>query len=248
MVTQRPHAAPHPPGPPPTAAPRPAWGFLTNQAAVLAYVALHPDSTVRTIAHDVGITERATLAIMRDLDEDGIVDRHRTGRRNAYSVNFARLAAVRRGGTTSPLTPRLFVDVVVKTLYDIAARAGTTGGQPPPRVVSDDESEARDGSWGFFTNHLLILLAIARDGTQTVRELAAAARLTERATMGILSQIEAEGIIERRRDGRRNSYRIDYDGFIMFRGWQYETWRIPEELVEIATTGIRMLSNGERGA
>jgi DNA-binding MarR family transcriptional regulator len=244
MVTQRTHPARSA-----TVAPlRPTWGFLTNHAAVLAYVALHPDSTVRTIAQDVGITERAALAILRDLDHDGIVDRRRNGRRNEYSVNFGRLAVVRRGGTSSPLTPRLFVDVVVKTLYDIAARRGTAGSQPPPRVVPDEESEARAGSWGFFTNHMLILLAIARDGAQTVRELAGAAKVTERAVMAIISQLEAEGIIERRRDGRRNSYRIDDDGFIMFRGWRYATWRIPEELVEIATTAIRMLPGNGREA
>ena len=223
--------------------PRPTWSYLTNHAVLLVYVALHPDSTVRTIAQDLGITERATLAIMRDLDVEGIVDRHRTGRRNAYSVNFGRLAMLRRGGTASPLTPRLFVDVVIKTLFEIASQAGMVVPHEPPQAVPDGESQARVGSWGFFTNHLLILLAIARDGTQTVRELAAAAMVTERAAVAILNQMEAEGIIERKRGGRRNSYTIDYDGFLMFRGWQFERWRIPAELIDVATTGIRMLSS-----
>src|SRR5581483_6153078 len=90
----------------------PSWNFLTNYALILVYVALHPDSTVRTIANDIGITERAALAILRDLDDEGIVDRSREGRRNTYSVNFGRLSAVRRGGSASPRTPRPFVDGV----------------------------------------------------------------------------------------------------------------------------------------
>ncbi len=67
--------------------------------------------------------------------------------------------------------------------------------------------------------------------------------VTERAAVAILNQLEAEGIIQRRREGRRNSYTIDYDGFLMFRGWQFETWRIPPELVDVAITGIRMLAS-----
>ena len=76
-----------------------------------------------------------------------------------------------------------------------------------------------------------------------MRDLAAAAMVTERAAVAILNQMEAEGIIERKRGGRRNSYTIDYDGFLMFRGWQFERWRIPAELIDVATTGIRMLSS-----
>ena len=57
----------------------PSWSFLTNYAIVLVYVALHPNSTVRTIATDVGVTERASLSILRDLDLEGIVRRTRRG-------------------------------------------------------------------------------------------------------------------------------------------------------------------------
>src|SRR4029079_5800608 len=107
--------------PKPAAAPvHPTWSFLTNYAVVLVYVALHPDSTVRTISTDVGITERAALSILRDLDDEGIVERHRSGRRNNYAINFERLAFLRRPNTSGPLTPRPFVNVVIKMLFDIA--------------------------------------------------------------------------------------------------------------------------------
>lgn len=221
----------------------PKWGFLTNHAMVLVYVVLHRASTVRQISADVGITERATLAILRDLDADGIVERHRDGRRNTYSVNFTHLSAVRRGGTQSPLTPRLFVDVVIKMLYDMADRSGSAPREPRrPRIVGAEDLKPRVGTWGFFTNHLLLLLAIARDNTQTVRDLAVAIGITERAVVAIVNQLEREAIITRTREGRRNSYSIDFDRFHDFRGWSSGTWNIPQPLVETATAGVRALA------
>ena len=69
------------------------WGFLTNHALLLIYVVRHPGSTVSEISAGVGVTDRSTLAILRQICEDGIVDRQRDGRRNTYAVNFDRLAA-----------------------------------------------------------------------------------------------------------------------------------------------------------
>jgi len=83
------------------------WGPLTNHALVLIYVTKHSASTVRAISEGVGVTERATLSILRELDASGIIERHREGRRNTYSVDFDRLATYRRRGTVA-LTPREF--------------------------------------------------------------------------------------------------------------------------------------------
>lgn len=228
----------------PEGAQQPSWSFLTNYATVLVYVALHPESTVRTIAVDIGVTERAALSILRDLDLEGIVRRTRNGRRNTYSVDFGRLATMRRGGreTTNPLTPRLFVDVVIKTLFEIAKARVTTAPHTPPRIVTEEESEARAGSWGFFTNHLLILLAVAGDGSRTVRELAVKAEITERAAVSILNQLRAEGIIDGVRAGRRNTYTIDFGAFREFRGWFFDAWEIPRQLIDVAATGIELLA------
>jgi hypothetical protein len=60
--------------------------FLTNHALVLLCVASHPDIRVRDIAPLVGITERATQAIIADLDHNGYLDRIHIGRRNRYKV------------------------------------------------------------------------------------------------------------------------------------------------------------------
>jgi predicted DNA-binding transcriptional regulator YafY len=63
------------------------WLFLTNQARVLLYIARNPTSTAREIAQAVGITERATQRLIRDLDEAGYITRTRVGRHNEYQVH-----------------------------------------------------------------------------------------------------------------------------------------------------------------
>jgi predicted MarR family transcription regulator len=67
--------------------PQPEWTFLTNHAHVLHCI--YRDSTVRTrdIAIAVGITERRTQAIMKDLEVAGYLTRSRHGRRNTYLIN-----------------------------------------------------------------------------------------------------------------------------------------------------------------
>jgi hypothetical protein len=64
----------------------PRWTFFTNHFLVLASVAEDPHLRVRDIAARVGITERATQAILSDLANDGFLERTRVGRRNRYKV------------------------------------------------------------------------------------------------------------------------------------------------------------------
>ncbi|MCX5998398.1 MAG: winged helix-turn-helix domain-containing protein [Chloroflexi bacterium] len=63
------------------------WTFITNHGHVLASIVSHPNSTIREIAREVGITERATQKIIRALEADGYIARHRQGRCNSYTVN-----------------------------------------------------------------------------------------------------------------------------------------------------------------
>lgn len=63
------------------------WLFLTNQARVLLYISRNPASTARNIAQAVGITERATQRLIRDLDEAGYITRNRVGRHNEYIIH-----------------------------------------------------------------------------------------------------------------------------------------------------------------
>ena len=67
------------------------WSFLTNDALVLINVIEHPRSTLRRIADEVGISDRATLSILRSLEQDAIVTRRREGRRNIYAVDLQAL-------------------------------------------------------------------------------------------------------------------------------------------------------------
>ncbi len=63
------------------------WTFLTNHSHVL--LCLVEDSTmrIRDIAAAVGITQRAVLKIIGDLEGAGYLQRRREGRRNCYEIN-----------------------------------------------------------------------------------------------------------------------------------------------------------------
>ncbi|MGY1715561.1 helix-turn-helix transcriptional regulator [Geodermatophilus sp. SYSU D01106] len=65
---------------------RPSWTFLTNHGHVLLAVAADPDARVADVAARVGISTRATLGILADLEEAGYVTRARRGRRTHYEV------------------------------------------------------------------------------------------------------------------------------------------------------------------
>ncbi len=217
------------------------WGFLTNHALVLVYVVRHSGATVREIAAGVGVTERATLAILRQLNDEGIVERTRDGRRTIYSVNFERMAAYRRAGTIA-LTPRSFVDGLIKTLLAISNYHGGNGAKPAAELPDSGALDPAVGTWGFFTNHALVLLAIAMDHRGTVRDIAQSVGVTERAIVAILNQLEADGIITRQKQGRRNSYSIEFDAMHDFPRWSPGDWPLPVELVDMAVRGLRTLS------
>ncbi|MBN2196129.1 MAG: winged helix-turn-helix domain-containing protein [Polyangiaceae bacterium] len=67
-------------------APAPAWTFLTNHAHVLLCIAKEPSATMRDVAAQVGITERAVQRIVADLEAAGYLERSRMGRCNRYRV------------------------------------------------------------------------------------------------------------------------------------------------------------------
>lgn len=69
---------------------QPSWTFLTNHGHVLVCIAAHPGLRVRDIAARVGISERAALAILADLEGEGYVTRRRVGRRNHYELHADR--------------------------------------------------------------------------------------------------------------------------------------------------------------
>ena len=64
------------------------WTFLTNHGHVLLCISDDADITVRELARRVGITERAVMRIIGELDRAGVVERAREGRRNHYRIHL----------------------------------------------------------------------------------------------------------------------------------------------------------------
>jgi DNA-binding MarR family transcriptional regulator len=62
--------------------------------------------------------------------------------------------------------------------------------------------------WTFITKHAQVLLAVAQKPDLRVREIAAAADITERYAYRMLRDLQDTGYVERRRDGRCNLYRV----------------------------------------
>ena len=63
------------------------WTFLSNHAHVLVCLARDPDTRLRDVAEQVGITERAVFKIVGELEESGVITRRREGRRNHYEID-----------------------------------------------------------------------------------------------------------------------------------------------------------------
>jgi DNA-binding MarR family transcriptional regulator len=63
------------------------WTFLSNHAHVLISLHQNPNIMLREVATLVGITERAVQKIIKDLEEGGVVERKRDGRRNVYTLH-----------------------------------------------------------------------------------------------------------------------------------------------------------------
>jgi DNA-binding IclR family transcriptional regulator len=69
-------------------------------------------------------------------------------------------------------------------------------------------TERGNNGWKFFTNHALVLLAVAADPEILLREIAEAVGITERAAHRIIGDLEDGGYISRQRRGRRNYYQV----------------------------------------
>ena len=70
-------------------------------------------------------------------------------------------------------------------------------------------NEARVADWTFLTNHSHVLLCLAHDPDQPLREVALQVGITERSAQRIVTDLEKAGVIERFRIGRSNRYRVN---------------------------------------
>jgi len=65
--------------------------------------------------------------------------------------------------------------------------------------------------WKFLTNHALVLCLIAQKPRVTAREISMTIGITEKATRNIINDLEADGYVTRKREGRRNRYTVYTD-------------------------------------
>ncbi|MBF6234837.1 winged helix-turn-helix domain-containing protein [Nocardia farcinica] len=66
--------------------------------------------------------------------------------------------------------------------------------------------------WTFLTNHAHVLLCLTRNGDLTMRELAQAIGITERAVQATIADLVADGYLTVVKNGRRNTYTIHGQG------------------------------------
>ncbi len=65
--------------------------------------------------------------------------------------------------------------------------------------------------WTFFSNHGHVLICLAGNPDQPLREVALAVGITERAVQRIVADLEEAGYLTRERSGRRNAYTLNTD-------------------------------------
>ena len=65
--------------------------------------------------------------------------------------------------------------------------------------------------WTFLSNHAHVLLVLTSGDAPPLREVADRVGITERAVQKIVLDLEREGILDRRREGRRNRYVFHLD-------------------------------------
>jgi len=64
-------------------------------------------------------------------------------------------------------------------------------------------------NWTFFSNNVHVLVCLTHTPQPTTREIAIQVGITERAVQRILVKLVTAGLIEVRKEGRRNKYDLD---------------------------------------
>ena len=71
--------------------------------------------------------------------------------------------------------------------------------------------------WDFLTNHALVLIHVLDHPRSTLRDIAAAAGITERHAVSILRGLEEDDIVSRQKEGRRNRYWVNIEALLRHR-------------------------------
>ena len=106
--------------------------------------------------------------------------------------------------------------------------------------MSDPDDQG--GSWTLLTGHGHVLVEITRNPEARIRDLSAAAGLTERTVQAIVADLEAAGYITRTRTGRRTRYTVSTDS--LFRHPAQDGHRVGPFLAMLAASGNAVTGGG----
>lgn len=70
------------------------------------------------------------------------------------------------------------------------------------------------GRWSLLTNHAFVLAHVVEHPRSTLRQIADAVGITDRAALSILRALEEDAIITRTKLGRRNRYAVDIEALM----------------------------------
>ncbi len=94
--------------------------------------------------------------------------------------------------------------------------------------------------WNFLSNHGLVILHIVRNQDATLREIALATGLTERAVYQIVRELEQGAFIGKRKVGRRNTYSINEQAIVSYPAYGEVTLAdIGRALIELSPEPVR---------
>jgi DNA-binding transcriptional ArsR family regulator len=99
--------------------------------------------------------------------------------------------------------------------------------------------------WGFLTTHALIVIHATQHPRSTVREIALAVGVTERAAYAALQDLREAGIIDRQRDGRRNYHSINFDQLSAYRRGGTTPNLVPDPFVASLIDSLLILRSPE---
>ena len=98
--------------------------------------------------------------------------------------------------------------------------------------------------WGFLTTHALILIHLTQHPRSTVREIALAVGVTERAAHAAIGDLRDAGIIDRQREGRRNSHTVNFGHLTDYRREGTAPDLVPDPFVSSIVDSLLALKPG----
>jgi hypothetical protein len=64
------------------------WYLVSSHGAILFYIAVNPDCTIKDIADAMSLTRRTVWGVIGDLRRAGMLNIRKEGRRHHYTVNL----------------------------------------------------------------------------------------------------------------------------------------------------------------